>query len=59
MGKLSSIIRNLINIIGLFILSHIGYRLYLITLEIQESNFLIKSMYEIIKALAKKYRLNV
>jgi len=59
MGKFASTIRNLLNIIGLFLLSHLGYRMYIMTLRLEESNLLIKNIYEIMKALAKKYRLNL
>ena len=58
-GKFSSTIRNLIEATIAFFLAHLCYRMYIVTIQIEESNTLIRSVYEIMRALAKKYRIQI
>jgi len=63
MGKFASTIKNLINIIGLFLLAHLGYKLYIVAErllmmynKIDEMNGVMRSLYEIMRAIGKKFR---
>lgn len=59
MGKLASTIRNIIEIAIAFLLSHLCYRMYIVTIKIEESNTLIRNLYEVMKAIAKRYRIQI
>ena len=56
MGKFASTIKNLIGIIGLFLLAHLGYKLYVVAErlllmynKIDEMNGLMRNLHELIK----------
>ncbi len=66
MGKLASFIKNtLLGTISL-LLAHLSYELYKMTFklaivcdEINEMNGLIRNLFEIMKAIAKKWRIQI
>lgn len=64
MGKFASFIRNLILIVIAFLLSHLGYRLYILTIKmtemiikLEETNGNIKLILDILKEFPKKISL--
>ena len=62
MGKFASFVRNLISIIAVFLLAHLGYKLYILTEKITEMiikldtmNGTMKELFEILKNLKIKW----